>query len=315
MPLLAAGESWQGEAVGRRADGNRFPQELSLSPLDDGRFVCVIRDSTERRKAKRELERQNARLDEFASLVSHDLRNPLNIARGNVELARTDNAATDASLDRAETALERMDRLIDDVLALARGVDEGDLRPVSLRRTAMSCWQGDDESIEVVGDRRFLADRVRLQRLLENLFRNSVEHGSTSTRPGAGNGVEHGATDDRLEAVGDTVRHADRRSENPDDDAAVRVRLGPLEDEAGFFVADDGPGIPPEQRDAVFEFGHSTARGGTGLGLGIVERIADAHGWKCRLTESTEGGVRFEFAGVTVVEKDGPQHPDPSTND
>ncbi|WP_142860141.1 PAS domain S-box protein [Salinigranum halophilum] len=315
MPLLATGESWQGEAVGRRADGSRFPQELSLSPLDDGRFVCVIRDSTERRKAKRELERQNVRLDEFASLVSHDLRNPLNIARGNVELARTDDATTDTSLDRAETALERMDRLIDDVLALARGVDEADLRPVSLRRTARSCWQGDDGSIEVVGDLRFLADRARLQRLLENLFRNSVEHGSTSNRSEAGDSGDHGGTDGQWEATsGDTVTRADKRGGRPDGDATVRVRLGPLGDEAGFFVADDGPGVPPEKRDAVFEFGHSTAQEGTGLGLGIVERIADAHGWECRLTEGTEGGARFEFAGITVIEGDRPQHPEPNTS-
>jgi signal transduction histidine kinase len=209
-----------------------------------------------------------------------------------------------------------MDRLIDDVLALARGVDEGDLSPVSLRRTARSCWQGDDESIEVVGDLRFLADRVRLQRLLENLFRNSVEHGSTSNGSEAGDSVDRRATEGRSEAAsGDTATHADGSGGRPDDDASVGVRLGPLGDEAGFFVADDGPGIPPEKRDAVFEFGHSTAREGTGLGLGIVERIADAHGWACRLTESTEGGARFEFAGVTVVEGDEPQHPEPSTND
>ena len=76
----------------------------------------------------------------------------------------------------------------------------------------------------------------------------------------------------------------------------MTVTVGPLDD--GFFVADDGPGIPADERDQVFEYGYTTDRDGTGYGLPIVERIADAHGWSVRATESDAGGAQFEITGV-----------------
>lgn len=76
----------------------------------------------------------------------------------------------------------------------------------------------------------------------------------------------------------------------------VTVRVGPLED--GFYVADDGPGIPPAKRDEVFEMGYSERPHGNGLGLGIVADIADTHEWALTVTESRDGGARFEFTGV-----------------
>jgi signal transduction histidine kinase len=76
----------------------------------------------------------------------------------------------------------------------------------------------------------------------------------------------------------------------------VTVTVGDLADDAGFFVADDGPGIPPDERETVFEAGHSTAPDGTGFGLAIVDGIADAHGWTVRVTDSATGGARFEFS-------------------
>ncbi|MFQ3320746.1 MAG: signal transduction histidine kinase [Natronomonas sp.] len=74
----------------------------------------------------------------------------------------------------------------------------------------------------------------------------------------------------------------------------VTVRVGPLDE--GFYVADDGPGIPEEFKQEAFEFGY-TSKGeeSTGLGLAIVEAIADAHGWGLRLVDSETGGARFEF--------------------
>jgi signal transduction histidine kinase len=73
---------------------------------------------------------------------------------------------------------------------------------------------------------------------------------------------------------------------------AVTVRVGALDD--GFYVADDGPGVPPDERAAVFDPGHSTGDGGTGLGLAIVERVVAAHGWDLRLRSARGGGARFE---------------------
>jgi signal transduction histidine kinase len=88
------------------------------------------------------------------------------------------------------------------------------------------------------------------------------------------NAVEHGGTD-------------------------VTVSVGAMDD--GFYVADTGPGIPESEREAVFEAGYSTNQEGTGFGLRIVEEVADAHGWEVAVTESTQGGARFEMTGAESV--------------
>jgi signal transduction histidine kinase len=80
----------------------------------------------------------------------------------------------------------------------------------------------------------------------------------------------------------------------------VIVTVGDLED--GFYVADDGVGIPPDDREAVFESGYS-ADDGTGLGLSIVRQVATEHGWDVSLTGSDAGGARFEFTGVESPER------------
>jgi signal transduction histidine kinase len=73
----------------------------------------------------------------------------------------------------------------------------------------------------------------------------------------------------------------------------VTVRVGPVEN--GFYVEDTGKGIPLQDRDRVFEHGFTTGYGGSGVGLTIVRRIATAHGLDVSLSESEEGGARFEF--------------------
>ncbi|TVT85090.1 sensor histidine kinase, partial [Haloferax volcanii] len=108
------------------------------------------------------------------------------------------------------------------------------------------------------------------QQLLENLFRNAVEHGSTGNQTASGDAVEHGSGD-----------------------GGVAVTVG--ETDRGFYVEDDGVGIDPEDRDTVFEAGYTTSAQGTGFGLNIVSQIAAAHDWEVRVTEGTEGGARFEF--------------------
>jgi len=80
----------------------------------------------------------------------------------------------------------------------------------------------------------------------------------------------------------------------------LEITVGRLPD--GFYVADDGPGIPPDERDRVFEPGHSTSEDGTGYGLWIVEEIVTAHGWTVDATESATGGARFEITGVEFVD-------------
>ena len=208
-----------------------------------------------------ELERQNDRLEEFASVVSHDLRNPLNVAEGRVELARDD--CDTPHLDIAARAHERMETLIDDLLTLAReGERVNETRPVELASVVESCWLNVDTAnatLAVESDLTLQADESRLQQLIENLIRNAIDHG--------GNGVS--------------------------------VAVGDLDDGEGFFVADDGPGIDPDEQAAVFDAGYSTSEGGTGFGLRIVEQVATAHGWEVRVTNDPDlGGARFEVSGV-----------------
>lgn len=80
----------------------------------------------------------------------------------------------------------------------------------------------------------------------------------------------------------------------------VSVSVGTMAD--GFYVADTGPDIPESDSEAVFEAGYSTSEEGTGFGLRIVEQIADAHGWEVAVTDSEEGGARFEITGVEFLE-------------
>ncbi len=289
-----------------RADGTTFPVEVHVRRIDvhgEDRFLASSRDISERKAYEERIERENERLDEFASIVSHDLRNPLNVLSGYLRLAR--ETGSDDYFDRCERALDEMERLIEDVLTLARQGDAvGPVEPVAIGELADRYHADEFGSVECVGaggdgetdagdvdvtfeaDGEVLADRDRLKRLLENLFRNSVEHGSTSSRAGPGDSVEHGSTGNRTPSD-DSVGHGG---------AGVTVTVGDLED--GFYVADDGPGIPEERRDEVFESGYTTSDTGTGFGLAIVERIAEAHGWEVTVTESDSGGARFEFQGV-----------------
>ncbi|WP_135827380.1 GAF domain-containing protein [Halorussus halobius] len=224
-----------------------------------------------------ELRERNERLDEFAHVVSHDLRNPLNVAQGKLELARETGA--DEHFDDVARAHDRMLRLIDDLLALAReGETAIETRPVDLAATAERCWSsvaGGGGTLDVEADPTVRADPERLQQLLENLFRNAVEHGSAGTPTGSDDAANPGG-------------------------ANVTVRVGELDD--GFYVEDDGPGIPAEQRDEVFEVGYSNSEAGTGFGLSIVRRIASAHGWEVSVAEGSDGGARFEITGVAVEE-------------
>jgi PAS domain S-box-containing protein len=211
---------------------------------------------------KRSVERQNERLEEFTGVVSHDLRNPLNVAQGRLELARED--CDSEQLDGVADALARMETLIDDLLVLAREGDEvSELEAVDLGDTMERCWlivETAEATLVAETDRTIRADPSRLRQLLENLIRNAIEHGGSD----------------------------------------LTVRIGDLEN--GFYVADDGPGIPEAERGQVFDAGYSTTEDGTGLGLNIVQGIAKAHGWDIVVTDSREGGARVEITGVEVVD-------------
>ncbi|GAB3692665.1 sensor histidine kinase [Halorubrum pallidum] len=228
--------------------------------------MVFVRIERERQLQEREAEvaRERDRLEEFASLVSHDLRNPLNVARGNLSLL-TDRLegehAEQPELDAVARSLTRMETLVEDMLTLARqGASIDDPEWVSLREMAEVAWGGVDTAaaeLTVASDCRLRADRSRLRQALENLFANAIEH------------------------VGETVR----------------VTVGSLDDR-GFYVEDDGPGIAKDRRGEVFDAGVSTDPEGTGFGLKIVDEVAQAHGWTVTIATADGGGARFEFHGV-----------------
>lgn len=241
---------------------------------------------------ERRLTRQNERLEQFASIISHDLRNPLNVANGRLTLAKEESDSE--HLAHIERAHDRMDDLIEDILALARdGSDIDDFEPVDLATVLNECWanvETDTATIEVATDRTIVADKRRLKQLLENLIRNAVEHGSTTNRTESGDSVEHGSVDRRT-----------RAAESGYDDNELTVTVGDLAD--GFYIEDTGRGIPESDRSDIFAAGHSTTANGTGLGLHIVSEVADAHGWEITVTESDTGGARFELTDVSFAEE------------
>ncbi|MEE6209192.1 PAS domain S-box protein [Salarchaeum sp. III] len=250
------------EARFRTADGEwRWLEIRGRNHLDHPVIEGVVtnnRDITERKHHERELERQNARLEEFASVVSHDLRNPLSVANGYLELAR--ETGESEPLAEVARAHQRMSDIIEDILALARqGDDVHANTTLNLAAVAEDAWRNvptGSATLNITTTATVYADRTVLQQLLENLFRNAIEHG------------------------GDTV------TVDAHDD--------------GFVVADNGPGIPEPDRERVFEPGYTTTDSGTGFGLAIAARCADAHGWTIRATEHPDGGAQFELTNVRV---------------
>jgi PAS domain S-box-containing protein len=221
--------------------------------------IGIFRDVTSRERHQRELERQIEQLERFAAVISHDLRDPLNTARAKLQLARRE--CDSEKLVELGDVLDRMEHLIEDVLTLAKqGKAVGETEAVDLGTAAEAAW-----STVVAPEAATLrtepglpvadADPERLRAMLENLFRNAVVHAG------------------------------------PD----VRMTVGPLDGRHGFYVADDGTGIPESEREDVFEYGHTTAEEGSGLGLAIVRQVAEAHGWTVSLSDSETGGARFEF--------------------
>ena len=256
---LFDGQNINVEVRRETVDGQRdFLLDVVPFRLDEPNIhgYAMYTDITDRKEHERELERQNDRLEEFASIVSHDLRNPLNVARGYLELA--EQTGDDEYFERMDDSLDRMHEIIESVLALARhGRSLDDVRDRSLSPAAEDAWANvdtADAALDVADDATLEADPSRFGSLLENLFRNAVEHGGED----------------------------------------VTVTVGCLGDE-GFFVEDDGRGIPADRREHVFEYGETRNEDGTGFGLAIVKNIADAHGWTASVTESEGGGARFEF--------------------
>jgi PAS domain S-box-containing protein len=238
---------------------------LSRVESEDGSFLGIVgiaRDITKAIEHEEQLERQNERLNEFTSIVSHDLRNPLNVAEGRLALLQEE--CESEHLAEIEMVHDRMKRLIEDLLLLARegGVIE-ETKPFDLSATVERCFRTvDTADATLVNETTAIVrgDEDRVQQLLENLVRNAIEHGGS----------------------------------------AVTVTVGDLA--GGFYVEDDGPGIPEAERERIFESGYTTTSGGSGLGLDIVRQIVDAHGWTVNAVAGADNGARFDITDVETVD-------------
>lgn len=254
-------------------DGTQKILSVNGVPLydDDGdveSIVCSLSDITTRKEREQHLQRQNEQLQEFANIVSHDLRNPLQVARGQLTIAQ--QTGDDEAFETGQQALDRIEAIIEDVLTLARqGQRVGETRLTDIGTIAREAWETADTettTLRVIGQCQIEADPNRLQQLFENLFRNAMEHA----------GPDVTITVGPIDPVPTATRTAN-------------------ENVNGFYIADDGSGIPADHQEQVFDSGFTTAEAGTGFGLAIVSQIAEAHGWEISVTESRKGGARFEI--------------------
>ena len=259
------------DTISIEADGTSQYYHVSMSPISAGEVVTgrliTLSDVSEREQYRQRLERQNERLEQFASIVSHDLRNPLNVAEGHLNLAQETGEMY--HLEAVAEAHDRMLELIEDLLELATsGLAIDETREVALADLVQDCWQmieSGEATLSLPEDMKMTvqADEERLRQLFENLFRNAIEHGGSQ----------------------------------------VTIGVDELPSGRGFYIEDDGRGIPEAVRTEVLAPGFTTNENGTGFGLAIVAEIVRAHDWDIAVTDGPAGGARFEIADVETAQQ------------
>ncbi|MHB1807963.1 MAG: sensor histidine kinase [Solirubrobacteraceae bacterium] len=298
--ILAAGLALLGALIAALLIGTRFSAPLRrmaavAKRVDAGELTPRIDDPGPDDETRALADSFNHMLDrltdafagqrEFVADASHELRTPLTVIQGQLEVLAAQREPTAEEVRRVEGLVRaevgRMNRLVDDLLLLARAEQAQFLRvrPIALRRFVEELWAG----VGPTADRRFelgelptgtlIADPDRLAQALRNLIENAIEHTSQS------------AGHVRLEVVLER--------------GVARAGGG---SGVVFAVEDDGPGIPPEELERVFERFHRTdparsrASGGIGLGLAIVRAIAEAHGGSVEASRGRTGGARIELS-------------------
>ena len=280
--VLEDGESIRERIEHFEAEGSDVWTKTTKVPWrdEDGRIQGLVGLSlnvTDEMKKEQQIEQFQDRFEEFASHLSHDLKSPLQVASGHLELAR--EIGNEEAFDKTAKALDRMERMIDDMSALAteepdlsfetfeeRGEIQDITNPTRIGDVVEEIWDivSTDEATlrnHFEPDALIVAEEASVRPPLENLLRNAVVHGG------------------------------------PD----VTVDIGPLDDWSGYYVADDGPGIPAEDRDSVFTEGYTTHEEGSGTGLAIVAENVEQCGWTIDLIESDAGGARFEIGNCPTI--------------
>ncbi|ACV12038.1 PAS/PAC sensor signal transduction histidine kinase [Halorhabdus utahensis DSM 12940] len=268
---------------------------------DSGEIAALAgytRDITRRKEYQRELEhhrealeKSNESLREFAYIASHDLQEPLRMVSSYVDLLEREYG--DQFDDEAEEYMEfavngakRMKRMINSLLEYSRvhtqaeEFDEVDAAEVfESARQDLELLIADHSAEITVGDLPTAsADRDQLGQVFQNLLKNSIEHAG-----------EDGT---------------------PQIDVTVTDRPEAYE----FAVADNGPGIPADEQDDVFDIfrqGANAEAGNTGIGLAITRRIVQRHGGEIWIESEPGEGAAFKFTipkGLNVAESEGVDH-------
>ena len=221
-------------------------------------FTANVEAALDRAERERQLTETTRRIEEFATLGSHELRNKLQVVVGNVTDAHAEY--DDPRLERSVATLDRIDRLLEQLLQLARTGSVPHQREwVDVEDAATAAWRtidNRDASLSVDSAVTVDANRSALVGLFEFLLENVVDHAG---------------------------------------DGAVAT-VGSLPDRPGFYVEDDGRGIQPDPD--LFEAAYTTGDSDTGYGLYVTQAVVDAHDWDIEVTESGDGGARFEITGV-----------------
>lgn len=192
-------------------------------------------------------------------VIAHDLRNPLNTALGHLNLGIESGNTED--LRTVEKALLRMNAIIEDLVLITRGrigIQTTNFRISEAFEAALEFAGREDLRYEIVDDKNIEGSRESVIRLFENLVENSVKH-------------------------------------NPDTE--IKVKIGSTED--SFYFEDNGEGVEDlSEIQKLFSRGYSTLDDSMGLGLSIVGRIADIHGWEIKASNKDQGGLRLQFIEI-----------------
>jgi signal transduction histidine kinase len=222
---------------------------------------------------REELQWERERLEEVRRGLSHDLRSPLNVAKAYAQQISTGTGDSDNEGDERDeltaeitTAVDRIDSFLGGLnMLIEQGHPVVSPERIDLTEVARSAWNQSNTgkaSFQVVDDGPPFPDEIMADReRTRGLFRELYN-----------NAVDHGPP-------------------------GITVKVGALS--GGFYVIDDGPGIPESKRDDVFRVGMSDRRGRNGIGLARVKHIAAAHRWSVSVCEGREEGCRFEITGVS----------------
>lgn len=228
---------------------------------------------------KEELRDQNEKLEQFAEVVTHDLRNPLNVINGHTTILQDQGTEENPHLNGIEETANEMEQLIDELLELSRlgdtiqSVDNIDIDEMATRAWSNVNLPQCDLNVDVPTGSEIVASRTELCRVFENLYRNAGEHNEGDLE------ISVGLLTDK---TGDVPADACQR---------------------GIYIEDTGKGVPDPIKDDIFNRGYTSNDNGTGFGLAIVSEIVEAHGWDINVTNGEEGGARFEISGAEIATK------------